>query len=80
MAKLELDTNWTKTLGAGDWDIQRRGRGRAYVYRGSSAPSSVDDAMELIEDDEIRRLHVNTLHTAYFYGDGIEIIAYQVVA
>lgn len=79
MEKIETTTNWDKTLAAGDWDIQRKGRGRAYLYRGTAAPGDVSEAMELVEDDEIRRIHINALHTGYLYGDGVVIVAYQVV-
>jgi hypothetical protein len=81
MATIKTNTNWTPdgVLDPGEYDIQRRGRGRAYLYRGAAGTADLDEAHELMEDGKIHRIHINALEKGYFYGDGVEIVVYPVL-
>jgi hypothetical protein len=79
MQKIETDTDWTieHKLDPGDYYIQRQGRGKAYLYRGSEPPSEVEAAHLLKEDEEIHPLHINDGDYGYLYGDGVVVIVYE---
>ncbi|DAB40822.1 MAG TPA: hypothetical protein CFH81_00500 [Sulfurovum sp. UBA12169] len=77
MAKLTTDTEWTATIPAGTYDMQKKSTGDLYIGRGPSQPTNVLDAIH-IDSSAAFRFTVADGETAYFFGDNVVVYYYKV--
>ena len=91
MATLTASNDWTATIStAGDYDVcfradvfedlsqnisERSKPAKVYLGRGTTAPTTTDDAI-VLRDGEARRITIKSGDTAYIHSDGTDRVVY----